>query len=508
MPNDASDRVAKVYLVGAGPGDPGLLTLRGLECLRRADVILYDYLVNPRILGLAGDDVVKTCLGRHGQGRIWAQTEINQTLVELARDGNTVVRLKGGDPAVFARGGEEIAALVEAGIEFEVVPGVTTALAASSYAGIPITHRKLASAVALVTGQEQLEKGSSALDFAALASFPGTLVFYMGVTTADRWTRELMEAGKSPQTPAAILKRCSLPDQRLVRCTLSEVAGRLASPDDPIRPPAVVILGDVVDVAAELSWFDRRPLFGQRIIVTRPVRQAEKLACLLEEQGAEVILQPAIEISPPNDWQQVDDVLNRLHHFDWLVFASVNGVRQILDRLSAVGRDVRALAGLRLASIGPGTTAELQRYSLEPDLQPARSRAESLAAALVEHANGKSFLLARGSRGREVLAEQLEAAGGVVESLAVYRSTDVAAADPEVLRRLAGGEIDWVTVTSSATAGAVIDLLGTHLQNCRLASISPITSEVLRERGFEPAVEAEHYSMQGLCDAIVNGTNS
>ncbi len=501
MLDESPQRAGKVFLVGAGPGDPGLLTLRGVECLQRADAILYDYLVNPRILQLAGPNTERTCLGRHGIGRIWTQPEINQQLISLARQGKMVVRLKGGDPAVFARAAEEIGALIDSAVPFEVIPGVTAALAAASYAGIPITHRESASAVALVTGQEQSEKCAASLDFAALASFPGTLMIYMGVTTAESWTKALISAGKPPQTPAAILRHCSLPSQRLVRCHLSEVPARIAA--EPIRPPAIVIVGEVVRLARDLSWFEQRPLFGQTILVSRPSHQGEKLVRPLEELGAEVIVQPAIDITPPQDWRPVDDALGQLDQYDWVVFTSVNGVRMMLDRLLAVGRDVRAFAGSRLASIGPGTTEELRRYTLVPDLQSAEARAESLADALAGQAHGRRFLLPRANRGREVLAQRLAAAGGDVDTVVVYHSTDRVSMDAEVIRRFEEGEVDWVTVTSSATAGALVKLLGRHLSSCRLASISPITSGTLRQLGVEPAVEAEQYTMPGLCAAIV-----
>lgn len=496
------ESVGRVYLVGAGPGDPGLITLRGIQCLAAADVVMYDYLVNPRILRHVRADAQQICLGRHSEGRLWSQEEIIQRLLELARTGQSVVRLKGGDPAVFARGAEELEALAAAEIPFEVVPGVTAALAASSYAGIPITHRELASAVALITGQEHAEKNDSALDFGALAAFPGTLVFYMGVTTAEQWTTSLIAAGKSPTTPAAILRRCSLPDQRLVHCDLAEVPQRLLGPDR-IRPPAIVIVGEVVQLSATLSWFDRRPLFGQTVLVTRPHQQGEKLAELLEEQGAQVRLQPAIEIRGTSHWEPVDASLQELGEYDWLVFTSVNGVRFFMERLFSHSRDARALGGLRIASVGPGTTAALAEYSLRADLEPPVARAESLADALRDQAAGHRFLIPRASRGRDLLADELTAAGGSVRQIVVYESVNVSAADPDIVESLQRGEVDWVTVTSSATAGALHELFGEALRSTRLASISPITSAALRELQLEPAIEAEQHTMAGLRDAIV-----
>jgi uroporphyrinogen III methyltransferase/synthase len=490
----------KVYLIGAGPGDPGLITLRGVECLRRADVILYDYLVNARILEHARSDAELICLGKHGRTRIWSQDEINQALVRLAGEGKVVARLKGGDPAVFARGAEEIETLVEADIRFEVVPGITTALAAGSYAGIPITHREHASAVALVTGHEDPDKVDSAINYKALAAFPGTLVFYMGITTARIWTKELMDAGKAADTPVAIIRRCSLPDQQRVSCTLGEVVETLESRS--IRPPTIVVVGEVAKLADSFAWFDKRPLFGQRVLVTRPRPQATKLCSLLEELGAETIVQPAIEISSLTEWKSVDDAMGSLASFDWLVFSSSNGVRYFIERLLAIGLDLRTLGTTKLAAIGPGTADELARYHLKCDLQPSEFRAESLAAELTPIAKGKRFLLARASRGREVLAEAIVAAGGEVTQVVVYNSLDVEAADTEIAAELAAGKIQWVTVTSSAIARSLVAMFGDDLNKTRLASISPITSATLRDCGFEPSVEATEYTMAGVAEAI------
>ena len=492
----------KVYLVGAGPGDPGLITLRGAQRLREADVVLYDYLVNSRILSHVRPGTETFCLGRHGYTRIWSQEEINAKLIQLAREGKTVVRLKNGDPTVFGRCAEEAEALAEAGIVFELVPGITAALAAASYAGIPVTDRRLASAVALVTGQEDQEKEGQPLDYAALARFPGTLVFYMGVLTAPRWTAALMAAGKPPETPAAIIRHCSLPDQQVIECTLDQVARWLA-PEHGIRPPVIVIVGAVAQLAKGLGWFQRRPLVGRRIMVTRPEEQAERLVEMLDGLGAEVLVQPAIEIGPPEDWGPVDAALGRLAEFDWLVFSSSNGVRYLLERLLASGRDMRALASLRIAAIGPGTAAELARYHLRADLQPEAYRAESLGAALAPQARGKRFLLARAGRGREVLSEQLQAAGAEVEQVVVYRSSDTQSPRADAASLLSAGKVDYVTVTSSAIARALVRLFGDALRRSRLASISPVTSATLRELGFPPCVEAQTYTMEGVVAAIL-----
>jgi uroporphyrinogen III methyltransferase/synthase len=495
-----------VYLVGAGPGAPALITLRGAEVLARADVVLYDYLVAPQVLRHARPGAERICLGRHGQTRVWSQAEINEQLVASARAGKTVVRLKGGDPTIFARGAEETGALTDRGIPFEVVPGVTAAVACGSHAGVPLTHWEFASAVAFVTGQQRSAKPTAPLDYEALARFPGTLVFYMGVTTAPDWTAALIRGGKSPKTPAMIVRRCSLPDQRTIRCTLAQVPDYLHS-GGKIRPPVIVILGEVVDRAPRDWWFFQRPLLGITIMVTRSEGQAAALSLTLAELGANVMVQPAIGIEDPSDWGPVDEALAGLDQFDWLVFSSSNGVRYFLERLKQAGRDLRALRDVRLAAIGPGTAEQLASYHLRADLVPAEFRAESLADSLEPAAaRGERFLLARASRGREVLAERLAAAGGRVDQVVVYNSVDVEKPDAELFERLSNGGIDWVTVTSSAIARSLVNMFGDALRQSRLVSISPVTSDVLSDLGLSPDAEANPYTMQGVVDAILQRT--
>jgi uroporphyrinogen III methyltransferase/synthase len=491
----------KVYLVGAGPGDPGLITLRGAQCLGRADLVLYDYLANASILTHAAPSVELVPIG-HAKGP-WAmsQQQIQARMIDAARLGKTVVRLKGGDPAVFGRVAEETAALKAAGITYEVVPGVTAALAAAVYAEIPITHGQRASAVAFITGQERTERNEPGLDYEALAHFPGTLVLYMGVTTAHQWSDILIRHGKSPQTPAAVILRATRCDQEVHRTTLRELPQLVARRQ--LQPPAIVIVGDVVDLAPPTSWFAARPLFGRRILVTRPRDQADGLCGPLADLGAEVIVQPAIAIDNPPDWEPVDAALARLDQYDWLVFSSANGVRALLDRLCAQGGDLRRLGAIKIAAIGPGTAEALARYHLRADLLPEQFRAESLADALRRTAPGQRFLLARASRGRQVLPEQLAASGGRVEQIVVYSSSDVPQAEPEVAELLAAGRVDWVTVTSSSIARALAAMFGPALRRSSLASISPVTSDVLRELGYPPAAEASTYTMEGLVASII-----
>jgi uroporphyrinogen III methyltransferase/synthase len=490
----------KVYLVGAGPGDPGLLTLRAVEILQRADAVLYDYLVNPAILRHCRPGAIKISVGRHGSSRVIGQEEINKRLLALVESHETVVRLKSGDPMIFARASSEIGCLVESGIAFEVVPGISAALAAPAYGGIPITDRDTASAVAFITGQESPGSADAPLNYAALASFPGTLVFYMGVTTVEHWSQALLDAGRSPRTPIAILRRVSWPDQQRIDTELGHVAAIVAN--RRLRPPVLFIVGEVASRGGDWSWFENRPLFGQRVLVTRPLHQADDLARPLAELGADVLVQPAIEIQPIDDLNIIDRALERLDRFDWLVFSSSNGVRHFLERLPAIGRDVRALSHLRIAAIGPGTAEELARFHLRADLVPEQYRAESLAAALAGLVAGRRVLLVRASRGRELLAEELTKAGGLVEQIVAYHSVDMPAPDAEVAARMTAGEIHWTTVTSSAIARSLVRLFGESLQQTKLASISPITSATLHELGLEPAAEAAEYTMTGLVAAI------
>ena len=495
-----SQQSGKAYLIGAGPGDPGLLTLRGRQRLGEADLVLYDYLVNPRILQYARPDAELECLGRHGHGRLVSQEEIHQQMIAAARAGKIVVRLKGGDPAIFGRTTEELAALDGAGIPYEVVPGISSAQAASSYTGIPLTHRDASSCVALVTGQQCLDP-ERPLDMAGLAQFPGTLVFYMGVTSAPKWSAELIAHGKPSETPVAIVRRASWPQQQMMTTTLGELAVVLAA--TKVRPPAIVIIGEAVAQRAATDWFAARPLVGQTILVTRPIEQSEGLVESLTELGAAVLVQPAIEIGPPRDWAACDEAIRELASFDWLVFSSANGVRYFLERLQHHQLDLRALGQSKIAAIGPGTAEALAQYHLRADLLPEEYRAESLAESLAPAANGSRFLLLRASRGREVLAETLVAAGATVHQAVVYESRDVAAPDPEIAAALRDGRIDWVTVTSSAIARSLVAMFGKDLAGARLAAISPLTAGVLEEAGFAVAATADPYTAAGILDAIL-----
>jgi uroporphyrinogen III methyltransferase/synthase len=429
------------------------------------------------------------------------QEEIHGQMIAAARAGKIVARLKGGDPAIFGRTAEETAALEAAGIPYEIVPGVTAALAASSYAGIPLTHRGAASCVAFVTGRECRDKDGDTLDMAGLARFPGTLVFYMGVTSAPEWAAELIGHGKPAATPVAIVRRATWPEQATTTTTLGELPQLVAS--TRLRPPAVMIVGDAVAERFAHDWFGSRPLAGRAVMVTRPANQADALADQLTQLGARVIAQPAIEILPPRDWGPVDAAIESLGLTGWVVFSSANGVRSFLDRIAATGRDLRALGGVRLAAIGPATAEALAAYHLRADTQPEEYRAEALAEALLPATRGERVLLIRASRGRETLAEMLSAGGATVTQAVVYESRDVTSADPEVVTSLADGRVDWVTVTSSAIARALIALFGQQLRGTKLAAISPLTADMLAAAGYPATAVAAEYTTDGVVAAIL-----
>ena len=490
-----------VYLVGAGPGDPGLLTLKGLRCLQRADLVLYDGLVNPLLLRHTHAAAERTCRTATADGLRLPQDEINARLIAAARQGKTVVRLKGGDPFIFGRGGEEAAALAAAGVPFEVVPGITAATASGAYAGISLTHRGFASQVAFVTGHEDPAKESSSVDYELLAEFDGTIVFYMGLHRLEPIAAALIEHGKLAETPSCVISRATLPTQRIVDAPLAEIAGAVRA--DELHAPSLFVVGECVRRREAISWFERRPLFGKSIGITRPVHQAGPAIERCLELGAEPVLLPTIEILPPDDWSDVDAVLNRLAEFDWLVFTSANGVASLLGRMWESGGDARRLGSVKLACIGPATAERLHEFHLRADLVPDSYRAEALADALRPHVSGRRVLWARADRGRDVLPEALAAAARF-EQVVVYRHVDIAELPPEINSRIATGSLDWIGLSSPSIARNVQRLLAdVDCGNVKFASISPVTTAAAREVGLETAAEATTYTWDGILEAIV-----
>jgi uroporphyrinogen III methyltransferase / synthase len=503
----------QVYLIGAGPGDPGLLTLRAVDRLGRCDVVLYDGLANPEILAHA-PQAEHISVGKHGQSRIWTQTEIIAEMLSHARAGRTVARLKGGDPAVFARTAEEVDALVDAGILFEIIPGITAALAAGSFAGIPITHRGLASAVALVTGHEEPEKTQTALDWDALARFPGTLVIYMGVTTAQTWTSALIASGKDPATPCAIVRRCSLPDQQQIHCRLDEVVSHLI-PASKFRPPVITIVGLVTELATSMHWLAKRPLFGKTVLVTRPTAQADGLDQPLIDAGARVLHQPAIEISwldetTPQHHRSLDEIIDRFDEFDTIVFCSVNGVDGFIPRYlrrnedQSGRRDLRRWANKSIGVVGAKTAEALCPYYLSADYVPDDFRSESFVKQFASALKDKRVLVVRASRGRDVLATELAAAGIHVEQVVAYEHRDVSVADATIVAAIDQDQVDWITITSTATAENLHRLLGDQMHRLKIASLSPVTSEAIRQLGYTVSAQADPYTMESLVQSIVD----
>ena len=498
-----------VYLVGAGPGDPGLLTRRGFDVLKTAEVVVFDHLANDRLLDLAPASAERIGAGKTSGRHTIPQEEINRLLVEHARLGRRVVRLKGGDPFVFGRGGEEAEHLRAQGIPFVVVPGVTAGVGATAYAGMPVTHRGASSAVAFVTGHNDPE-ADDRLDWRALAAFPGTLVVYMGVTRLAALCRVLIRHGKPAETPAAMVQWGTLPRQRTVLATLADLPGRAV--DAGLGAPALLVVGEVVQRRSSLAWFEGRPLFGRRIVVTRPEGESDTSAALLEELGAEVLVAPTVVIRPIDDPGPLDRAIGRLDEFDWLVFTSSNGVTHFLDRLETLGRDLRALGRVKLAAIGPATAEALARYRLRADLIPPSYRSEALARALIREASGKRILLARADRGRALLKDELERVAHV-EQIAIYRNADAETLPAEVARRIEEGSVDWITLTSSAIAARLHAMLSERARShigstIRLASISPVTTEAARRLGWEVAAEAEEFTWAGLVASVVRAESS
>jgi len=501
----------RVYLVGAGPGDPELLTLKGLRCLQQADFVLYDGLVNPLLLRHTHADAERTCRVSTPDGRRLPQEEINERLIAAARAGKSVVRLKGGDPFIFGRGGEEAAALAAAGVPFEVVPGITAATAAGAYAGISLTHRDFASQVAFITGHEKPEKESPAIDYELLAGFQGTLVFYMGLHRLEFITENLLQHGKPAETPCSVISRATTPEQRIIDGPLSRIAADTRAAD--LHAPSLFIVGECVRRREVISWFERLPLMGKRIGITRPDHQADSAITRCLELGAQPLLLPTIQILPPEDWSEVDAVLKRMSEFDWLIFTSANGVASLLGRLWETGGDARRLGAAKIACIGPATAERLQRFHLRADLVPDTYRAEALADELQPHVAGRRVLWARASRGRDVLPEALTAAGAEVEQLIVYRNIDVDAFSADVLQRFEQGDVDWIGLSSPSIARSLKRLLTDSVLSenggsVKLAAISPVTATAAKDAGLTVSTEAETYTWDGIFEAIIAAENS
>lgn len=497
----------EVILVGAGPGSADLVTLAGFDWLSTCECVIYDRLVDTALLEAAPETAERLYVGKTPHQPGWTQNDINALLISKAREGKLVVRLKGGDPFTFGRGGEETRALSDAGIPFRVIPGVTAASAAGAYAGIPLTERGLSSSVVLATGHEDPAKEKSTVDFTALAGVE-TVVFYMSVGKMASVVERLISAGKSADTPAAVVERAAMPGQRTVTGTLATLPQKAERAG--INPPAVLIVGPTVKLREKIAWLEKLPLFGKTVMVTRPRHQAGDLRRLLAEHGARVILAPAVELLPPRNPADIDTALNRLGEFDWIVLTSVNGVQQVFTRLETVGMDARAFAGVRIAAIGSATAEALREHGLMADLVPQPYTTAAMARAMTEEHDmkGRRVLLARSAQAGEEPASSLTDAGAAVEEVPAYRTLPVEALPAEAVETLRDGGCDWITFTSASTVdglwrAAASEGLAEALKTTKLAAIGPVTADAVRRRGPQPAVVAEEHTAEGLVRAIV-----
>ena len=495
-----------VFLVGAGPGDPRLLTVGAMECMKRAEVVVYDHLADESILSYAPADAELIYVGKQSCKHTMRQEDINVLLADKAAEGKTVVRLKGGDPFVFGRGGEEALLLLERGIPFEILPGVTSAVSVPAYAGIPVTHRGVAVSFAVVTGHEDPTKAHSNIRWEHLATGVDTLVFLMGVANIPVITKKLIEHGRPADTPAAFIRWGTHPEQETYVTTVGEAAETVVRAG--IRPPAIFIVGDVVKLRDKLRWFDRpatRPLFGKRILVTRARVQASALTEKLTALGAACIEAPVIRIAPPADgYPALDGAIAELNAYQWLIFTSVNGVEHFFARLHAAGKDTRALGYARVAAIGAATSAALRAFGIRADLVPPEFRAEAVAEELRPLLPPRArILLPRAQEARDVLPDTLRAHGATVDVVAAYETVPEIE-DAAIAQRLASGEIDMVTFTSSSTVKNLVKMLGniTPLQQVKIACIGPVTADTARSFALEPDIVAKEYTIDGLVRSI------
>lgn len=500
----------KVYLIGAGPGDYRLLTLKACDCLKMADTVVYDRLADERILQYAPRDAEFIYVGKASSQHTMTQDKICQLLVDLAKEGKTVVRLKGGDPFVFGRGGEEALLLQENGLPFEIVPGVTSAISVPAYAGIPVTHRGVAASFAVVTGHEDPTKENSDINWQQLATATDTVVFLMGVANLPKITARLMENGRSGDTPVAIIRWGTKAQQQVWTSTVAEAADLVKS--ESIKPPCIFLVGNVVKLREKLAWFDNpklKPLFGKRVLVTRARAQASLLAEKLETLGAACTEAPAIRIQPPADgFGALDKAIGELDAYNWLIFTSANGVNYFFDRLLAAGRDSRGLGRAKVCAIGSATAKALKGYGIIADVVPAEFRAEGILAALEgKVGSGDKVLLPRAAEARNILPEELGRKGIDVTVVPAYETVAGEADGAEICRQLSQGEIDVITFTSSSTVKNLAKILGEDaaelINSTRTAAIGPVTAATCREQGIRVDIEAKEYTIDGLVDGLV-----
>ena len=500
--------MGKVYLIGAGPGDPGLLTLRARDVLAGAEVVVYDYLANEAFLEHCRPDAELVYVGKKGGDHTLSQDRINSLLVDRAAGNKIVARLKGGDPYVFGRGAEEAQELLQAGVEFEVVPGVTSAVAAPAYAGIPLTHRKYASSVSFITGHEDPDKPESAHNWESLATGTSTLVFFMGVKNLAHISQSLLKAGMDPDTPAALVRWGTTCRHRSLVSTIRDIPELAAQ--QGFQAPALLVVGKVVLLRDELNWFEKRPLLGKGVVVTRAREQASELLEQLRELGACCFEFPTIDIQSLRDYSAVQEAISALPGYDWLVFTSVNGVRFFWEQLHLSGLDSRALGGIRVAAIGPATARILEEKGILPDFVPDKYVAESVVQGLLDLGiKDKNVLIPRAKIAREVLPEELKKAGARVEVLPVYQTGLAQQSGEEILEPLRGGEIQYITFTSSSTVENFFSLINpeeiqkARSQGLKLACIGPVTAETLQGFGLQADLMPRSYTIPDLVQALL-----
>lgn len=498
----------KVYLIGAGPGDPELLTLKGKRCLEEADVVVGDYLADPRLLKHMRPDAEYIYVGKKAGNHTMKQHEISELLAKKGEEGHIVARLKGGDPFVFGRGGEEIEVIRAHGVDFEEVPGITSAISAPAYAGIPVTHRGLAASFAVITGHEDPTKDQSSIHWDRLAGGVDTLIFLMGVGHTAMIATQLMKYGRSPTTPAAFVRWGTRPYQETYTTTLDHAAEDVEKLG--IKPPAVFIVGDVVNLRDTMNWFDNRPLFGKRVVVTRSRSQASKLVHVLDAKGAECFEIPTIAISKPSDdFAGIDKGIAAIESYDWIVFTSQNGVNCFFERLFAKGKDVRALGGMKIACIGPVTAKELHKYGLRADCVPAAYKAEDLLDEMKkEIQKGEKIFIPRAKEARDLLPKGLEEAGALVDVVEAYTTEPDMACQESLIELLEDHKVDIITFTSSSTVRNLMKLIegkGDLLAGVTLACIGPITADTCKEYDLTPSIVSDVYTIDGLVEAIEKG---
>jgi len=499
----------KVYLVGAGPGDAELLTLKAEEAIKKAEVIVYDALVNPEILLLAKENVEKIYVGKSAGRHILKQCQINQLLLNKAKEGKIVVRLKGGDPFIFGRGGEEAEFLVKNDIEFEVIPGISSCLAVPTYAGIPLTHRNYASTLTIITGHEDIEKATSSIRWPEIARIGGTIVILMGVANLPWIVKELMKNGLNPKTPIAVIQQGTLNTQKTIVGTLEDIRDKTKE----ITPPAISVIGEVVNLRNSLNWFEKKPLFGKKILVTRAREQTSQLSKLLQQYGAVVIEFPMIKITPPVDFKKLDKVISQIEMYDWIVFTSTNGGRYFFARLRERGKDIRELKGLKIAAIGSETKKMLENLELNVDYQPEK---EFTQEGLIEgfkrwEMKGKRVIIPRSEQARNVLIEGLKELGAIVDEVTTYRTIREEIDVTHLKELLAQGKIDILTFTSSSTVTNFCQIFNEKemarlFNKVRIASIGPITTKKAQSLGLKIDITAKEYTIRGLVEAILKST--